>query len=273
MELSKRMLMVADLVPANSVCLDMGCDHGFVAIHLVQKGICPKVLATDLREGPLSAAKEHVEAMGLTDRIELRLSDGLQNVQKGEVDGMIAAGMGGKLMIRVLEEEMEKVHNMTYLVLQPQSDIPEVRTFLRQNGFQIQMEDMTYEDGKYYFAILAKVSSREQMYYDALFDRMEEQYFLHALDVAEGKAEHEWEGAMIPSREEIREKAYLLGDAFGAALILEHHDLLPSYLNWRDGIEEDILEKLPDSEECTLRKQEVLQTRQLINLAMKIYNS
>ena len=109
MELSKRMLMVADLVPANSVCLDMGCDHGFVAIHLVQKGICPKVLATDLREGPLSAAKEHVEAMGLTDRIELRLSDGLQNVQKGEVDGMIAAGMGGKLMIRVLEEEMEKV--------------------------------------------------------------------------------------------------------------------------------------------------------------------
>ena len=75
--LSGRLRMLADMVTPGSRLVDVGCDHGFLSIYLVQEGACPTVLAMDVREGPLAAAKRHVEAYGLGEYITLRLSDGL----------------------------------------------------------------------------------------------------------------------------------------------------------------------------------------------------
>ncbi|MDE7427736.1 MAG: class I SAM-dependent methyltransferase, partial [Lachnospiraceae bacterium] len=77
MTLSERLRTVAGMVTRGNVVCDVGCDHGFTAIYLVQQGISPRALAMDLREGPLSAAGEHIAAYGLGERIETRLSDGL----------------------------------------------------------------------------------------------------------------------------------------------------------------------------------------------------
>lgn len=148
--LSDRLRAVVSMVtPENRVC-DIGCDHGFVPIYLVQQGISPRALAMDVREGPLSRAGIHIEAYGLKDLIETRLSDGLSAFQAGEADTLICAGMGGRLMMRILSEEAEKTFSFRELILQPQSEIQQFRAFLREWGYLIAEENMIEEDGKFY---------------------------------------------------------------------------------------------------------------------------
>ncbi|MBD5486975.1 MAG: SAM-dependent methyltransferase [Lachnospiraceae bacterium] len=148
--LSKRLQAVAAMVTAgNSVC-DVGCDHGFVPIWLVEQGISPRVLAMDVRSGPLSAASDHIAEHGLESRIETRLSNGLHNYNVGEADTLICAGMGGGLMMRILSEDQDKTASFRELILQPQSEIERFRAGLREMGYRIADEQMIEEDGKFY---------------------------------------------------------------------------------------------------------------------------
>lgn len=148
--LSDRLSAVAAMVSKGNRVCDVGCDHGFVPIYLVQQGISPQVLAMDVNKGPLEQAKEHIQAYELADYIETRLSDGLQSYQKGEADALICAGMGGRLMMQILEYEEDKTASFQELILQPQSDVEAFRAFLRKKGYQIVAENMIEEDGKYY---------------------------------------------------------------------------------------------------------------------------
>ena len=128
--LSDRMAAVAGLVPAGVTACDIGCDHGFVAIHLVEAGVCPGMIAMDINKGPLLRAKEHIESAGLSTYIDTRLSDGLEAFEAGEAECMIAAGMGGRLIVKILSDYPEKVKSLRYLVLQPQSELSFVGTWI-----------------------------------------------------------------------------------------------------------------------------------------------
>ena len=150
MELSNRLKAVADLVSPGSVVCDVGCDHGYLPIYLVQNRICTKVIAMDVNAGPLERAREHIRAFALEEYIETRRSDGVEALECGEADCLILAGMGGRLVIRILTKGREKIRTMREMILQPQSDIGQVRAFLRRLGLRILQEDMVYEDGKYY---------------------------------------------------------------------------------------------------------------------------
>ena len=90
------MQAVADLVTAGNRVCDVGCDHGYISIYLVQSRKAPCVLAMDVNRGPLQRASEHVKAAGLEKYITLRLSDGLLAFRKGEADTLVCAGMGGR---------------------------------------------------------------------------------------------------------------------------------------------------------------------------------
>ncbi len=96
MELSKRLHMVASMVEKGSIPADVGCDHGYVAIYLIQNGISPHVFAMDVNEGPLERAREHVEEYGLAAYIDVRLSDGLsgRSLPRGKAGSGYAAGSG-----------------------------------------------------------------------------------------------------------------------------------------------------------------------------------
>ena len=189
-ELSARMQALTDMVSKHSVVCDVGCDHGFVSIYLVQQGIAPKVYAMDVGKGPLERAKEHIKEYELEAYIETRLSDGLNALQVGEADCMICAGMGGKLMMRILKEGSEKARAMKELILQPQSEIALFRAFLRKEGYKVVRENMIYEDGKFY--PMMKV-------------------------VPENKDEE-----LVPE--------YVLWDKFGELLLKEKHPVLCQYL-------------------------------------------
>lgn len=161
MELSKRLQTIADMVSPGLTVADVGCDHGFVSIYLYEKHITKKVIAMDLRPDPLARAKEHIEAFGYAEYIETRLSDGVTALAVGEAEAVICAGMGGRLMAKILSDGYEKVIAMKELVLQPQSELQFFRAFLRENNLHIIEEDMVKEDGKYY-PILKVVPGVEQ---------------------------------------------------------------------------------------------------------------
>lgn len=157
MNLSLRLTEVKNTVlPTETVC-DIGCDHGFVSIAMIQEGLAKKVIACDINKGPLEAAKNNIAAAGLSDYIETRLSDGLHKVSiEDKADAVVIAGMGGALMTKILTEGMDVIKGASQLILQPQSEIFLVRIWLRDNCYNIVSEKMIKDMGKYYFIIDAR---------------------------------------------------------------------------------------------------------------------
>ena len=150
MELSKRLQAVADLVSDGLVVADVGTDHGYIPIYLMQTKKCSKAIAMDVNKGPLLRAEEHIISYGLSDSIETRLSDGVHALRCGECDCVVIAGMGGALTIKILEEGKEIFRNLKEFVLQPQSELYKVREYLCENAYCIIEENMVLEDGKFY---------------------------------------------------------------------------------------------------------------------------
>ena len=148
--LSDRLTALTNMVTVGNRVCDVGCDHGFLSIYLVQKKISPKVYAMDINSGPLSRAGEHINKYELGNYIETRLSDGLEALEEGEAETLVCAGMGGRLMMKILSDHKEKAFSLQELILQPQSEVPQFREFLRAEGYQIVKEDMIEEEGKFY---------------------------------------------------------------------------------------------------------------------------
>lgn len=150
MQLSDRMRAVAALASPCKSMADIGCDHGYVAMELIRSRTCGHVIAMDINKGPLKHARENIRDYGMQDYIETRFSDGAAALLPNEADGILCAGMGGRLVISILEQSRALVCEMKQVVLQPQSELSEVRRYLRLNGYLIEKEDMVFEDGKYY---------------------------------------------------------------------------------------------------------------------------
>ncbi len=174
--LSQRLQALADMVSDGNSVADVGCDHGFLSIYLVQNGISPHVLAMDVRQGPLQRAREHIAEYELGNYIETRISDGLTAYRTGEAQAMVCAGMGGRLMMRILEESREKAQALSELILQPQSELPAFRRFLRREGYTVLDENILCEEGKYYFLIKAvwtgEVQKETPMLYDEFGEKL-----------------------------------------------------------------------------------------------------
>lgn len=150
MQLSHRLQALADLVGEGCVLADIGCDHGYIPIYLVEQKKIPGAIAMDIGKGPLERAEEHIRAHGLLAYIETRLSDGLEKLEEGEADTVLLSGMGGPLMEQILSAKPQVVRGLKELICQPQSHIGHFRFFLQQQGFSICGEEMVEEDGKFY---------------------------------------------------------------------------------------------------------------------------
>ena len=216
-ELSARMQAFADMVSRGRVVCDVGCDHGWVSIYLIQQGIASKVFAMDVGIGPLERAKEHIRSYNLESYIETRLSDGLASLQVGEADCMVCAGMGGPLMMRILTEGREKAKAMKEIILQPQSEIALFRAFLRQEGYIVVKEDMVLEEGKYY----------------------------PMMKVVPAEVE------VLPAENAEKQAIF---EAFGELLLKEKHPVLQNYIDHSMKLAEELLQHLAKQE--TVRAEE-----------------
>lgn len=237
-ELSGRMQAVAKMVTKGNRVCDVGCDHGYISIYLVQSGIAPGILAMDVNKGPLAKAREHIAKFGAEDYISLRLSDGLSACRTGEADSLICAGMGGRLLIGILEKEPEKTAGFKELILQPQSEIPMVRKFLREKGYTIIQEDMVLEDGKFYSIMKAAADCKKDKEY----------------------------------KEEKTEETYHLEDLFGPLLLQQKNPVLLQFIKREIQVKQSILSRLADKEHADIlkRKEELLKERNDLQMAANI---
>lgn len=163
LNISDRLEKVANCVCKGSSVADIGCDHAYTAIYLIKNNIARNVVALDINKGPLERAKKNIEAFGLEQVIDTRLSDGGKELRIGEVDTLLISGMGGRLTNKILDDSLEIVKHCKQLVLQPQSEIYLVREYLDNIGYRIIYEDMLIEDGKFYVIINAM-----NEYYDCI---------------------------------------------------------------------------------------------------------
>ncbi len=167
-KLTQRLALVASLVRKNTTIADIGTDHAYLPVWLVQTGKCKGAIACDIHSGPLEAARKTIAQFDVGERIQTRLCNGLDDVHADEVEDIIIAGMGGTLICDILSRapwvKDEKIH----LVLQPMTAQTELRAYLCREGFRILREDLAKEGNKLYLVISA-VYSGEKMENDSLF--------------------------------------------------------------------------------------------------------
>ncbi len=154
--ISKRLLLCADLVPPCETAADVGTDHGYLAIRLLQAGICRHVIAADLREKPLATARANAELFGFADRMTFLRSDGLHNVNPGSFQTLICAGMGGDLITRILSEAPWLQDPAYTLILQAQSGGADLRRWLGENRFSVDRECLVRDGGFLYGVMLVR---------------------------------------------------------------------------------------------------------------------
>lgn len=239
-KLSERMLHLAGMVRQGAVLADVGTDHGYIPIYLVQSGKIRRAFAMDIKEGPLGRAKEHIRAFGLDDYITVRRSDGVAALAPNEADTILIAGMGGDVMIHILEDGAAVAAAAAELILQPQSKIREVREYLLQKGYAVAGEDIVYEEGKYYpmMRVLPRGGEGVRQRYAAC-TKEERQVFL----------------------------------CYGEFLIRENNPVLRQYLEEQAGVYERILKQLKErmaSDAVRGRRSEVLKEMDCVRKAIKM---
>lgn len=150
MELTPRLRSVADLVPKGAKFADVGTDHAYLPVWLLQRGIIDHALACDLRRGPLERARATAEKYSLTEHMDFRLCDGLAGVRPGEADTIAIAGMGGETIAAILSAASWVWREGCLLLLQPMSAQPQLRLWLQQHGYTIAREILAREGDTIY---------------------------------------------------------------------------------------------------------------------------
>ncbi len=156
MKLSERLNAIVNLVPNNTIVADIGTDHGYIPVYLIENKISKKVIGTDISKGSLEKIIEYVKETGFQDKIDTRLGDGLQIIKPYEIDTVIIAGMGGLLIRDILENHTEVTNSIVNFILQPMVASKDLREYLVDNNYEIVKEDLVKEDKKYYEVIYAR---------------------------------------------------------------------------------------------------------------------
>ncbi|HEU7351319.1 TPA: tRNA (adenine-N(1))-methyltransferase [Streptococcus pneumoniae] len=168
--ISKRLELVASFMPQGAILLDVGSDHAYLPIELVERGQIKSAIAGEVVEGPYQSAVKNVEAHGLKEKIQVRLANGLAAFEEADQVSVITiAGMGGRLIARILEEGLGKLANVERLILQPNNREDDLRIWLQDHGFQIVAESILEEAGKFYEFLVVEVGEMELSARDTRF--------------------------------------------------------------------------------------------------------
>lgn len=184
--LDKRLSAVAALVRQGSRLADIGTDHAYLPVHLVQAGVCPSAIASDIGAGPLDAARRTVTENGLTSEITLRLGNGLATVSAGEVEDIAIAGMGGETIAAILEAAPWVQNEGIRLILQPMTRAEDLRRWLLTHGFTV-IEEHLITDGRHLYPVLAAeytaapVCEDELAIYGGFFEAEEGRPYRHMM--------------------------------------------------------------------------------------------
>ncbi|EIF36485.1 tRNA (adenine(22)-N(1))-methyltransferase [Streptococcus sp. SK643] len=168
--ISKRLELVASFVPQGAILLDVGSDHAYLPIELVERGKIESAIAGEVVEGPYQSAVKNVEAHGLEEKIQVRLANGLAAFEEADQVSVITiAGMGGRLIARILEEGLDKLADVERLILQPNNREDDLRIWLQDHGFEIVAESILEESGKFYEILVVEAGQMKLSSSDVRF--------------------------------------------------------------------------------------------------------
>lgn len=155
LKLKRRLAAIAEKIPAGATIADIGTDHAYLPVFLVQNELVSKAVAVEVHQGPYLSAKETIDFLGLQDKISLRFGNGLAVINPGEADTVVIAGMGGKTILEILMINPVTTQSLNRLILQPMIGADLVRRWLVQHGWYIMDESLAIED-RIYEIIVAK---------------------------------------------------------------------------------------------------------------------
>ena len=157
-KLTPRLLCVAQMVSPCEIVADIGTDHAYIPMYLVQNGVAKKAVASDVVDGPVAIARANVAEYGLDGYVTVAKAYGLKSAEGADI--AVIAGMGGKLICDILAEDIEIARNIGTLVLQPMTCQYELRKFLHENGFAITAERLAKEEDKIYNVMTVSVGDQ-----------------------------------------------------------------------------------------------------------------
>jgi tRNA (adenine22-N1)-methyltransferase len=170
MEIGIRLNEIASMVENCDKIADIGTDHAYIPIYLIQRGICKSAIASDINKGPVEKAKGNVKLENLEAFIECRLGGGFSTLKPSEAQAAIIAGMGGNLIRDIIEEGIDVFRTLDYCILQPVQNPEVLREYIYKQGYSILDEELCIEDGKYYEIIKVKYDNNprtiEPIYYE-----------------------------------------------------------------------------------------------------------
>ena len=154
-----RLQLIASLVPRGARLADVGSDHAYLPVYLVQTGRIQEALATDINDGPILRAQKNIASAGLSDRIQTRKCDGLDGVQTFAPDTVTVAGMGGELIAAILDKSEYVKSHCPLLLLQPMTQVAYLRRYLAENGYEVESEHLLQDDHRVYQIIACRYTA------------------------------------------------------------------------------------------------------------------
>lgn len=152
--MNKRLQIISEYI-SNKGFVDVGTDHGYLPIHMAENGYKGKIFASDVNADPLNKAIRNAKEAGLSDKIDFFLCDGLEKCPRDEIDTIVVAGMGGDMIVKILDEGYWCMSSDYKLILQPMSKQEILRYWLIYNDFEINHELQLEENGTIYQIIVA----------------------------------------------------------------------------------------------------------------------
>ena len=173
--IGSRLLAAAEYVAAKSadmesvICADIGCDHGYLSIYLIEKNICDRVFACDINEKPVNIATENIKrrdtrGKNLCEKISVVRCDGLDTLENKGINNVVICGMGGEVISGILERARDFHKAGISFILQPMSSELELRVWLCENGFFIKSEKLVRDSGRIYAVMCAEYTGEKYEY-------------------------------------------------------------------------------------------------------------
>lgn len=164
-QLSMRLTRVASHVPTGATVADIGSDHAYLPCYLVSQGLAERAVAGEVVKGPYESAKKQVKQEQLEDKIEVRLASGLEAIHPEDgITAITIAGMGGPLIVSILDQGLEKLAGVSRLILQPNVHAKAIREWAQTHQWAIVGEEIIKENNKIYEILVLERSSQPVAY-------------------------------------------------------------------------------------------------------------
>lgn len=163
-KINDRLLTAVPFVRNGRMFADIGTDHAYLPIYLMDMGVISTAVAADINRGPLDKARENIEKYGYGNSISTVLCDGLSKIDPEKVDDIAIFGMGGELIVKIIDEAPWLKDSDKRLILQPMTHPEKLREYLAQNGFNILGEQLSSDRGKIYQTICAQYDGTQRQY-------------------------------------------------------------------------------------------------------------